>query len=163
MSITAFYGIVSGINFTLLGLWWVAARENLIGRGASGRRTGYLVSLQFVIPGTISLLSQVAPEVPALWRVSFAIAGVLGAIGMIMLGPMVGDLQKGPLVAAAVLFGAAPIYALVAIVAALPGLPRTLGLSVTSLQIEGVLLTLLVLLGTQIAWAVHMAPVEPKP
>src|SRR5688500_1784198 len=64
MDQTAFYGVVTTINFTLLGLWWLAAKDrvDLFGRSAATRRTAYLVSLQFAIPATVSLLAQVAPE-----------------------------------------------------------------------------------------------------
>lgn len=85
MELTGFYSVISGINFTLLGLWWVAAKDRTEFRDKAGRRMAYLVSLGFVIPGTIALLSQVAPNVPILWRVSFAIAGVAGIVGMPLL------------------------------------------------------------------------------
>ncbi|CAN5916897.1 hypothetical protein BH23ACT10_BH23ACT10_23100 [soil metagenome] len=54
--------MVATINFTLLGLWWLVIRERTdIGRNhAAGRRMGYVVSLQFLIPGTMSLLAHVA-------------------------------------------------------------------------------------------------------
>ncbi|MBB5869486.1 cytochrome bd-type quinol oxidase subunit 2 [Allocatelliglobosispora scoriae] len=160
MDLNAFYGVVSAINFTLLGLWWVAMRDRpeVGDRGASGRRMAYLVSLQFLIPGTMALLSQVAPDVPALWRSSFAIAGIAGAIGVILLAPMVDRIRDGGLVAAALRFIVAPLYAVVAVVALFPGLPKALHLGLTPLQVEGILLCLLVFLGVQIAWAVHMAP-----
>jgi len=156
VDLSAFYAVVSGINFTLLGLWWVAVRER--GDSAFGRRLAYLVSLQFVLPGTVSLLSQVAPDVPGLWRVSFAAAGLAGAVGSVMLSGAVGRLPGQRLVAGLMAFAAAPIYILVALVAAIPPLTENRGLALTPLQIEGVLLCLLVFLGVQAAWVVAMAP-----
>ena len=81
MDIDAFYSVVSGINFTLLGLWWVAIKDraDIGGDNTAGRRMAYIVSLQFLIPGTVSLLSQVAPDKPLIWRLSFTIAGLAGA------------------------------------------------------------------------------------
>jgi hypothetical protein len=74
--LTAFYGIISGVNFTLLGLWWVAVQELKHLRQTGAGRMAYIVSLQFLLPGTAALLSQVAPKVTGLWRGSFTLAGV---------------------------------------------------------------------------------------
>ena len=48
---------------------------------AVGRGMAYVVSLHFALPGAMSLLSLVAPDVPALWRITFATAGAAGLIG----------------------------------------------------------------------------------
>lgn len=160
MDLSAFYAVVSGINFTLLGLWWVAVRERSDAEAGSvfGRRMAYLVSLQFVIPGTVSLLSQVAPDVPGLWRVSFAAAGLAGAAGSIMLARALRLLPDQGLIATLMAVAAAPLYVVVALVAAIPPLTEGRGLALTALQIEGILLCLLVFLGVQAAWVVAMAP-----
>jgi len=55
-------------------------------------------------------------------------------------------------------FAAAPLYVVVALVAAIPPLTEGRGLALTALQIEGILLCLLVFLGVQAAWVVAMAP-----
>jgi hypothetical protein len=160
VDLSAFYAVVSGINFTLLGLWWVAAPK-LAEAGvdsAFGRRMAYLVSLQFVIPGTVSLLSQVAPDVPGLWRVSFTAAGLAGAAGSVMLANALRRLPGQSVIASLMVFAAAPLYVIVALVAAIPPLTEGRGLSLTALQIEGILLCLLVFLGVQAAWVVAMAP-----
>jgi hypothetical protein len=164
VDLSAFYAVVSGINFTLLGLWWVAVREqSSIGLdSAFGRRMAYLVSLQFVIPGTVSLLSQVAPAVPALWRVSFAVAGIAGATGSTLLAGSLGRIGQN-LVSALLGFAAAPLYVIVAIVAAVPALTDAGWVSLTPLQIEGVLLCLLVFLGVHAAWVVAMSPKPAAP
>lgn len=159
MELKEFYGIVSGINFTLLGLWWVAIRERKELADRVGRRLAYLVSLGFVIPGTVSLLSQVAPEKPALWRVSFAIAGVAGAIGMVLLGNAVSRRFGAPVLAGVLRFAAAPAYALVTLVALFPGLTRPLDL--LPLQGEAILLCLIIFLGVQAAWVVSMSRGKP--
>jgi hypothetical protein len=158
MDLSAFYGVVSGINFTLLGLWWVAVRERSeIGVGnPAGRRMAYLVSLQFLIPGTVSLLSQVAPEEPWLWRGSFAVAGALGAVGSALLGSAIAGVIGNVGVGALLRWGAAATYLIVAIVAAVPG--TTSRLTLAPLQVEAVLLVALVFLGVQAAWVVAMSP-----
>lgn len=116
----------------------------------------YLVSLGFVIPGTVSLLAQVAPDEPALWRASFGLAGLAGAIGLVMLGQALQATGGDLLVARLLQFVGAPLYVLVAVVAFVPGIPDALDLRLTSIQIEAVLLTLLVFLGVQAAWVVAM-------
>jgi hypothetical protein len=158
VDVSAFYSIVSAINFTLLGLWWVAIKErtDIRRRDAAGQRMAYLVSLGFVIPGTVSLLAQVAPGEPALWRASFGLAGLAGAIGLVMLGQELQATGGDTWVARLLQFVGAPLYVLVAIVAAIPGIPDALDLRLTSIQIEAILLTLLVFLGVQAAWVVAM-------
>lgn len=163
MDQSAFYGVVSAINFTLLGLWWVAVKDwvDLVGGTASSRRTAYLVSLQFVIPGTVSLLAQVAPEVVVVWRTAFAIAGAIGAIGVVMLAGEIRRMSDARIAPALFVVFGVPVYAAVALVAALPALSASLPTNFTPIQVEALLVTLLVFLGTQEAWVVRM-PAAPK-
>jgi hypothetical protein len=160
MDLSTFYSIVSAINFTLLGLWWVAVKErsDIGGTDARRRRMAYLVSLSFVIPGTVSLLAQVAPDEPVLWRTSFTLAGVAGAVGIALLGQSLRDLTGETLLVRVLWWVAVPMYVLVALVAAVPGIPDALDLRLSSIEIEGFLLSLLVLLGVQAAWVVAMTP-----
>ena len=85
MNLSAFFGVVATIDFALLGLWWVAvqARPDLREHGSAAARMAYVVSLQFVVPGTASLLALVDPAVTMVWRVSFAIAGVTGILAIL--------------------------------------------------------------------------------
>jgi hypothetical protein len=156
MDHNAFYGILAGLSFTLLGLWWVACQSRmawLVDRG--GRGMAYVVSLHFALPGAMSLLSLVAPDVPILWRVTFATAGGAGLIGtLLMIRTMARRANDAGLV-----FGlqwiAVPLYALVTVVAISPELVGGIGLS--PLQVEGITLVVLVMLGTQSAWLVTFA------
>ncbi|MDQ3158296.1 MAG: hypothetical protein M3Q98_16510 [Actinomycetota bacterium] len=160
MNQSEFYGVVSAINFTLLGLWWVAIKDraDLGGHDPAARRMAYFVSLQFVIPATVSLLAQVAPSVPEVWRFAFTLAGLTGGIGVALLA---GELRRStdakviPL-----LFAAAgiPLYVLVVVVALVPGLVANLGLTLRPIEVEGFLLSILVFLGVQEAWFVAMTP-----
>lgn len=159
MDQSAFYGVVSAINFTLLGLWWVAVkdRSGFAGNQSLSPRTAYLVSLQFVIPGTVSLLAQVAPDVAAVWRIAFALAGAVGGVGVVLLS---GEVQRtSDLRVAPTLFRCigVPLYVLVALVALVP-LPAALDGGLSPIQIEALLLSLLVFLGVQEAWVVSMTP-----
>jgi hypothetical protein len=63
MNLGAFFGVVSTVDFALLGLWWVTvqARPDLRRNGSSAARMAYVVSLQFIVPGTAGLLAQADP------------------------------------------------------------------------------------------------------
>jgi hypothetical protein len=158
-ALSDFYETIAGINFTLLGFWWVAVQElNHLRSRRTGRAGGmaYAISLQFLIPGAAALTSQVAPEVPVLWRLAFTSAGVLGAVGIILTAPTL--LNGGSRTAAWVLLAlGVPLYTLVAAVAAVPPLADALGGSLSSAQWEGVLFCLVILIGTQTAWTAAMS------
>lgn len=158
MDQSSFYGVVSAINFTLLGLWWVAVKDRAksIGETAASRRVAYLVSLQFVIPGTVSLLAQVAPEIPLVWRSAFAIAGVIGAVGIALLARDIHATTEAKIAPALFLLIGVPIYLLVITVAALPA--AFTGADFKPIQAEATLVALLVFLGVQEAWVVSMTP-----
>jgi hypothetical protein len=154
LSLGAFFGVVSTVDFALLGLWWVTvqARADLRRHHATASRIAYVVSLQFIVPGTASLLAQVDPAVAAVWRVSFALAGVTGIAAIVLLVPALA--ASGELAVARFLrFGAVPLYALMTLIAALFFPSGTLG----ALQAEGILFCLVVFLSTQVAWAAAMS------
>lgn len=163
MDQSAFYGVVSAINFTLLGLWWIAIKDwvDAVGGTASARRTAYLVSLQFVIPGTVSLLAQVAPDVPVVWRTAFAIAGAIGAVGVLMLSAELRRVSDARIAPALFVVLGVPLYVAVAVVAAVPTVSASLPTNFTPIQVEALLVTLLVFLGTQEAWVVRL-PATPR-
>lgn len=160
MDQSAFYAVVSGINFTLLGLWWVAVkdRHDITGHNPTARRMAYVISLQFSVPGTMALLGQVAPDQPELWRWTFAIAALAGAAGVVLLGHTLQEVPHYRVLSYVFWWGVVPIYVLIAVVAVWEGLPETLDLRLTSLEIEGLLLTVMIFLGVQAAWVVAMAP-----
>ena len=163
MDISAFYAVVAGINFTLLGLWWVAVleRSDLRRAGSRHRQMAYVVSLQFLLPGTVALLSQVAPDVAFVWRTAFLLGGAAGVVGIVILVPIL--LQTHLRTPARLLLAVGvPIHAAVAIVAVLPDLRTYFGLELNSLQVEAVLFCLLVLLGAQTAWTAAMAPSQDE-
>lgn len=159
--LTAFYGIMTQINFTLLGLWWVTVQDRPHLRGPGRGRAAYVVSLQFLVPGTAALVSQVAPEASVLWRAAFVIAGIAGAAGILSGAPRIAR-AGGRTAARLLLFLATPLYAFIAVVALIP-VGRGEGAGLTGPQWEGVLFCLLVLVGAQTAWTAAMAPAEPAP
>jgi cytochrome bd-type quinol oxidase subunit 2 len=164
MDLSAFFGVVSTVEFALLGLWWVTVqtREDLRRREAQGLGMAYLVSLQFVVPGTASLLAQVAPDLQAVWRVSFAIGGVAGFAAIIALRPvLVASGESG--VAKILTFGALPLYTVITVIAVLPNLFGSLNMRLDELQVEAILFCLTIFLSAQTAWAAAMAPERERP
>jgi hypothetical protein len=157
MDVGVFYPIMAGLSFTLLGLWWVACqarREWLDDRG--GRGMAYVVSLHFVLPGAMSLLSLVAPDVPAMWRITFTVAGALGLLGTLLIIATMRRRASSEIGLVRLLqWVALPLYAAVAAVAALPQLVGGIGLA--PIQVEAIMLVILILLGTQSAWLVTFA------
>jgi hypothetical protein len=65
----------------------------------------YDVSLYFLLPGLMSFVSLLAVGVPGIWRVAFAIAGVIGAVMFLATAEeaagaqAAGEDQDGPAVA----------------------------------------------------------------
>jgi drug/metabolite transporter (DMT)-like permease len=168
MDQSAFYGVISAVNFTLLGLWWVAVKDraDVVGETPSSRLTAYLVSLQFVIPGTVSLLAQVAPEVVIVWRCAFAVAGIVGAFGIYMLARELRRTSDERVAPTLFLVFGIPLYAAVVLVALLaPALKEVLAPDFKPIQLEAFLITMLVFLGVQEAWVVSMtrAPAKDGP
>ncbi len=163
MNQSAFYGVVSAANLTLLGLWWVAVKDrtNLVGhKDAASRRAAYLVSLQFAIPATVALLAQVNPGESAIWRVAFGSAGVVGAIGIALLVQQIwtGTVARfSPIVFALV---GIPVYLLVVVVAFAPSMVADAGLTLKPIEVEGMLFSALLFLGVQEAWVVSMTPTQ---
>lgn len=157
MNFGGFFGVVSTVDFALLGLWWVTvqARPDLRARKLRASQASYLVSLQFVVPGTAALLAQVDPQVTGIWRVSFTIAGLSGVLSILLLTP---SLKAGgtDLVLKVLRLGAVPLYAIVAVIAVLPSFPPS-GVPITALQLEAVIFCLMAFLSSQIAWAVAMS------
>lgn len=65
MTLASFYETIAGICFTLLGLWWVVVRtshETWVSNSAR-RRTATHISLYFLLPGSMSLLTTLPTEV----------------------------------------------------------------------------------------------------
>jgi hypothetical protein len=147
--LTDFYISFSAVCFTLLGLWLVIVQtRHAEWRGSAlHRRRAYGVALHFSLPGLMGLLALVNPASSALWRTSFAIVAVGGAVVLIVVrGPAVGKLGLTAYISAIAL------YSLIAIVAIRPRIVADLGLGATPVRVEGVLLTVLVFVGANVAW-----------
>jgi hypothetical protein len=161
MDTNAFYSTASGLCFTLLGFWWVVVqfRHDELTSDGPRRRLAFVVSLHFVIPGIMSLASLLAGDNGLLWRIAFAGAGILGLVAVLIVG-------RQPVPGAAGALGlvqrfewlVAPLYVVLTAVAIAPDIARS-GLGLMPLQVEGYVLTTIVLLGILFAWALFTGPV----
>ena len=103
--------------------------------------------MHFSLPGLMSLVALVDPESSALWRASFAIAAIGGAVALIALrGPAPGKLGLTAYISAIT------FYVLIGILAIAPHLAGRLGFEAAPVRVEAVLLTLLVFAGVNVAW-----------
>ena len=153
-----FYTTVAQASFTLLALWWVLLqiRHDEWMEDQAYRRSVYDVSLYFLLPGMMSLASLLAVQETSIWRVSFALFGVVGFAESLWLFA-----RRGTLRTAAALFRAADVlslllYALAFLVAVWKELPQELGLGLRPLEVEGLVVTTLLLLGVTLAAAIFV-------
>jgi hypothetical protein len=148
--------------FTLLGLWWavVAFRKHEWLGTPHRRRIAYIVSLGFMVPGAMSLLALDVTTEPVVWRSSFVLGGAIGGVSALT---ALNDLRKEPRTTGVQLgvLASAVLYLIVAVGAVVPNLPASLGTSLTPLQLEGILLSLLVLAGSNVAWLLFMGSAPP--
>ena len=156
--LTDFYISFSAVCFTLLGLWLIVVQtRHAEWRGSAlHRRRAYGVALHFSLPGLMSLLALVNPDSSALWRTSFAIVAIGGAVVLIAVrGPAVGTLGL-----TAYIFAIA-LYTLIGILAIAPRIVGGLGLAATPVRVEAVLLTILVFAGVNVAWLLLFEEAQP--
>lgn len=147
----SFYATVATFCFTLIGLWWGVAQTRLSNwiDKPNLRRLSQSVIMAFLIPGIMSLGSQLAGEIKLLWRMVFASAGILGIVAaaqFLVLGHT--TRMKLYLLATVVL------YLLVIVFAIAPTLLQGILFvgQLQPLQIEGLLLCVLILCGVGMAW-----------
>jgi len=152
--LTSFYQAFAPTSFTLLGLWLIVVqtRHAEWRQSAALRARAYAVTLNFALPGLMALLSLIDPASKSEWRVAFAavsIGGLLALVALVVFGHIEG--QRNPLAICAVALAMLG-YALVAIVAIAPGVIADVGVSLTALRVEAILLSLLSFLGINVAW-----------
>ena len=158
MDPTAFYTAASALCFTLLGFWWVVVqyRHAELTQDPGLRLFAFLVSLQFILPGMASMTSLLSGD-GALWRLTFSVAGLVG-IAAVIVAAREPAIRSGSLRSVSRLtWIGVPFYALLIVFAAAPDLARN-GLSLEPLQVEGYLLTIILLIGILLAWFLFTDP-----
>lgn len=153
-----FYETVAGFCFMLLGLWWavIQFRYDEWGHDGLHRRMVASVHGSFLIPGVMSLGALLGGDSPLLWQAIFVIAGVVGAVATVSVLVALGSYQGISWVGRVALGGCAVLYGLIAGFALDPGLLAGLGVMLAPLQFEGLCVTLVIVLGVQVAWEAMM-------
>jgi hypothetical protein len=159
MDTATFYATASALSFTLLGFWWIVVefRHDEMTVDPGQRRLAFVVSLHFVLPGLMSLAALLTGDLPVLWRITFATAGIVGMVAVVLAGRL--RASQGGAVASVGrwIWMGIPLYAIITIVALDPNLVRA-NLAVEPLQVEGSVMTLLVALGIMFAWVLFTEP-----
>jgi hypothetical protein len=157
--IDAFYQSVSGVSFTLLGLWWVVVQLKFKeGLGdARRRRHAYGIALFFLLPGVMSMVSSVNSDHTTLWRVAFGVTALAGLFEVALYLSTEGRRALGPFVLR--LF-AVVLYVFIAGFALRPELTLDLGIELEPREVEAVLVALLVVVGANLAWFGMTEPAE---
>jgi hypothetical protein len=80
--VETFYAALSGICFTLLGLWWVALqlKYDLWMSTPARRLTAYVASMHFVVPGLIALVAVLSTDEAPIWRLGSVLGGTFGVV-----------------------------------------------------------------------------------
>ena len=151
-----FYQTVTTFCFTLLGLWWgvLQLRHDEWTTDPQRRRLAHSVYLSFLIPGVMSLGSQLAADARWVWQLVFLVAAVFGFLSTLF---FIRATAAAPGLMNRARWLVPVLYGLVAVFAAFPDWAAIFGLK--PLQVEGLVLALLVFLGVNFAWA-YLA--EPK-
>ena len=163
MDTGTFYATTSAVSFTLLGFWWVVVqfRHEEMTADPGRRRLAFVVSLHFILPGLMSLGALLTGDAPLVWRLTFGIAGIAGMIAVVTRRadpdaerarspPSVGTSgSRCPCTRSSRSSPSDPTSS-----------SRRLGLA--PLQVEGAIMTLLVVLGIIFAWALFTDPADGR-
>lgn len=146
-----FYKTVSTISFTLLGLWWIVIQLKYKegGGDARRRRHAYTVSLYFLLPGVMALVSAINSDLSLLWRLAFGITALLGMAEVVLYATTDGIKTRG---ASGLRILGVALYALIAAFAIRPALTGDLGLGLAPREAEAILVGLLIVVGVHLAW-----------
>jgi hypothetical protein len=151
--------VFSTVSFTLLGLWLVVVQTRFDDWAGSRAhlRMAYAIFLNFAVPAAMSVLSLVNPNSAALWRISFCGAAAIGAVGVVLAGAPARHQRGAVPVFAVGRWAAVVIYVAVALVALFSGAVSQALDGLNALQVEAILLSVLVLVNLNVAWAVLVA------
>ena len=157
-----FYSTVAYLCFGLLGLWWVVVqfKHHEWMRDPGHRRMAYDLSLYFLLPGIMSLVSLLAVDVKILWRVGFSLAAILGAIETAYVLFSTRSEHTGTPLTRLGHILVFVLYVLIALVAIDPTLVTNAGLGLKPIEVEGILIVLLLFLGVNMVWAFFAQPVR---
>lgn len=152
--LSTFYGAFTPVCFTLLGLWLVVVqtRHSEWRRSPVHRSRAYTLSANFAMPGMMGLLSLVDPGNSTMWRAAFAVVAVCGAFALVFMALRGPGRGQHPPLSVATTWLAALLYALVALIALAPTVVKDVGLNLTALEVEALILCVLVFIAVNVAW-----------
>ena len=158
---SAFYGTFSTIAFTIFGLWMFVAQARFREwmENPDQYRRASAVSVQFALPGLMSLIALINPESKALWQAAFAITSVVAIVVLLALRGRPGGTPTGANEIANWI--AMAMFACIAWVATFPDTIDPLGLGGQYRHVEFLFFCLLLLDGLVIAWMMLFAEVPP--
>jgi uncharacterized membrane protein YuzA (DUF378 family) len=162
MSVETFYATAAQVCFTLLGFWWavVQFRHAEWMRKPGYRRMAHAVSLYFLLPGIMSLVSLLAGGANYLWRVTFAIAGLVGIIATLIVINAVKVEEESIQIPRVVQWITVPLYALITLIALRPEVGQDLGIALQPLELEGILFSAMIFFGINFAWLLFSEPLK---
>ncbi len=147
MDVSTFYALFSATCFTLVGLWWnvVSGRPAWMADRDLRRSVGGIYA-SFLLPAMMGLFAQVGgTATPEVWRASFVVIAVVGAVSTVSLLSRSNDRSAVPL-----RVGAGLVYLVIAVVGVRPEIAD--GLDLTPIEAEAMLLIVLVGVGHALAW-----------
>lgn len=112
------------------------------------------MSLYFALPGLMSLTALLATDNSFLWRSGFAAAGIFGLLQAPGAVRAMRFTRSSGVASAQWVMTA--LFGLIVLIAIVPTLPSRLGISISGLEAEGLLVALFVFLGINVAWAHFM-------
>ena len=157
-----FYSTVAQASFTLLALYWVLLqlRHDEWFRDAAYRRSAYDVSLYFLLPGMMSLLSLLAVEQTWIWRASFVLFGTVGLAESLLMMARRGQLQTAGVLVWVADLASAAAYGFAVLIAVWTDFPQDIGLDLRPLEAEGIVIATLLVLGVVLAAAMFVTTGE---
>ena len=157
-----FYQAGAQALFALLGLWWVVCqfRHALWMGDPAMRRHAHVIAMHFLLLGTMCLVGILGADEPTVWRAGFALAGALGAIAAAALLAVraAGVQGLGTNVTRAASAAMLAAYVLVVLVAVVEQILVDVGIALTPLQAEAILVTLVMFASVNLAWTLFTAP-----
>lgn len=150
MDTNTFYVVTSATCFTLVGLWWSVVKDKADWfKDEAKKRLAGGVYASFLIPALMSLGAQIGGDNSLVWQGVFIISAVGGIsfssklISLTRKAAPGGTFSRNSWVVPV-------LYGVVLFFAVFPGFARIIGLQ--PLQMEGLILSLLILCAHMLAW-----------
>jgi hypothetical protein len=161
---TSFYAAFAPVCFTLLGLWLIVVqtRHSEWRKSPVHRNRAHMLAVNFALPGMMGLLALVEPGNQTLWRTTFAGLAVIAALLLGWVTVREATRARTSWLARVATISAACLYALIAVVAIFPDLISDIGIELTPLAVEEILLSLLVFIAVNIAWYLMFDEADPR-